>query len=194
MLLVALAMFGDLLLRLALHAEHPRLLGRPGRRRVPADDDADHPDRADRRQGVRPIRLALADDRRDGAARRAAALLLARSAPTSTFWNLLPGLLVGGARDGADDDADARPPRSRAVPVDKSGVGSAVLNAMRQVGGSVGIALMGAIVADRGSGRSPASRRSSPASSERSSSPPLIAFAGSIVARSRSSRRGDACP
>ena len=42
---------------------------------------------------------------------------------------------------------------TRAVPVHKSGVGSAVLNAMRQVGGSVGIALMGAIVADQASGR-----------------------------------------
>ena len=33
------------------------------------------------------------------------------------------------------------------VPVDKAGVGSAVLNSMRQVGGSLGIALIGAIVA-----------------------------------------------
>jgi ABC-type Fe3+ transport system permease subunit len=37
----------------------------------------------------------------------------------------------------------------RALPVDKSGVGSAVLNAFRQVGGSVGIALIGAIMAHR---------------------------------------------
>jgi hypothetical protein len=35
----------------------------------------------------------------------------------------------------------------RALPVDKSGVGSAVLNAFRQVGGSMGIAIMGAIMA-----------------------------------------------
>ena len=34
-----------------------------------------------------------------------------------------------------------------AVPVDKAGVGSAVLNSARQVGGSLGIAVMGAIVA-----------------------------------------------
>jgi hypothetical protein len=33
------------------------------------------------------------------------------------------------------------------VPHDKAGVGSAVLNSMRQVGGSLGIAIMGAIVA-----------------------------------------------
>ena len=33
------------------------------------------------------------------------------------------------------------------VPVDKAGVGSAVLNSSRQVGGSLGIALIGAIMA-----------------------------------------------
>src|SRR5947209_13375256 len=33
------------------------------------------------------------------------------------------------------------------VRADKAGVGSAVLNSMRQVGGSLGIAIMGAIVA-----------------------------------------------
>jgi hypothetical protein len=33
------------------------------------------------------------------------------------------------------------------VAVDKAGAGSAVLNSMRQVGGSLGIAVMGAIVA-----------------------------------------------
>jgi NaMN:DMB phosphoribosyltransferase len=37
----------------------------------------------------------------------------------------------------------------RSVPVDKSGVGSAVLNAARQVGGSMGIAVMGAIIASQ---------------------------------------------
>jgi hypothetical protein len=35
------------------------------------------------------------------------------------------------------------------VPVDKAGVGSAVLNAFRQVGGSLGIAVMGAVVASQ---------------------------------------------
>ena len=33
------------------------------------------------------------------------------------------------------------------VPVDKAGVGSAVINSMRQVGGSLGIAIMGSLVA-----------------------------------------------
>jgi hypothetical protein len=36
-----------------------------------------------------------------------------------------------------------------AVPVDKAGVGSAVINSMRQVGGSLGIALMGSLVASQ---------------------------------------------
>jgi hypothetical protein len=35
------------------------------------------------------------------------------------------------------------------VAVDKAGVGSAVLNAFRQVGGSLGIAIMGAVVASQ---------------------------------------------
>jgi MFS family permease len=64
----------------------------------------------------------------------------------SSFWNLFPALLVGGA-----GMAMAMTPTTAAamaaVPVDKAGVGSGVLNSMRQVGGSLGIAVMGAIVA-----------------------------------------------
>ena len=66
----------------------------------------------------------------------------------ATFWHLLPGLLIGGF-----GMAMTMPPSSaaamRAVPVEKAGVGSAVLNACRQVGGSTGIALMGAIMASQ---------------------------------------------
>jgi EmrB/QacA subfamily drug resistance transporter len=64
----------------------------------------------------------------------------------SNFWDLLPGLIVGGFGMGFV----MTPTTSAAmgsVPVDKAGVGSAVLNSMRQVGGSLGIAVMGAIVA-----------------------------------------------
>jgi EmrB/QacA subfamily drug resistance transporter len=64
----------------------------------------------------------------------------------STFWNLLPGLLVGGVGMALVMTPSAAA-AVRALPVDKSGVGSAVLNAFRQVGGSMGIALMGAIMA-----------------------------------------------
>ncbi|MDX6514700.1 MAG: hypothetical protein QOH73_366, partial [Gaiellaceae bacterium] len=35
------------------------------------------------------------------------------------------------------------------VPVDKAGVGSAIINCMRQVGGSLGVAIMGALMATR---------------------------------------------
>jgi EmrB/QacA subfamily drug resistance transporter len=65
----------------------------------------------------------------------------------STFWDVLPGLLLGGVGMSL-----AMTPTTAAamgsVPVDKAGVGSAVLNSMRQVGGSLGIAVMGAIVAE----------------------------------------------
>ena len=53
-----------LLLRLPLCPEHPRLLGDPGRRHVPADDDPDHHRGAAGRASVRPDRVTVADGRR----------------------------------------------------------------------------------------------------------------------------------
>ena len=64
----------------------------------------------------------------------------------ATFWNLLPAFLVGGIGMALTMTPSAAA-ATRSVPVDKAGVGSAVLNASRQVGGSLGIAIMGAIVA-----------------------------------------------
>src|SRR5207237_9972970 len=64
----------------------------------------------------------------------------------SSFWNILPGLIVGGfgmALTVAPTTAAAM----GSIPVAKAGVGSAVINSMRQVGGSLGIAVMGAVVA-----------------------------------------------
>ena len=66
----------------------------------------------------------------------------------STFWTLLPGLALGGigmSMTMTPGTAAA----TRAVPVEKAGVGAAVLNAFRQVGGSTGIALMGAIMSQK---------------------------------------------
>jgi EmrB/QacA subfamily drug resistance transporter len=61
------------------------------------------------------------------------------------FWNLLPGMITGGFGMSL-----AMTPTAaaviRAVPTAKAGVGSATLNSMRQVGGALGIALMGAIM------------------------------------------------
>jgi EmrB/QacA subfamily drug resistance transporter len=73
-------------------------------------------------------------------------LLFSRLDVNSSFWNILPGLVTGGfgmALSMTPTTAAAM----GSVPVDKAGVGSAVLNSMRQVGGSLGIAVMGAIVA-----------------------------------------------
>jgi EmrB/QacA subfamily drug resistance transporter len=73
-------------------------------------------------------------------------LIFSRLGLDSTWWNLFPGLIVGGV-----GMALTMTPTTAAamgsVEVDKAGVGSAVLNSMRQVGGSLGIAIMGAIVA-----------------------------------------------
>ncbi|MBA2460159.1 MAG: MFS transporter [Actinobacteria bacterium] len=70
----------------------------------------------------------------------------------SSFWNLLPGMLVGGVGMALTMTPSAAA-AVRSVAVDKSGVGSAVLNAFRQVGGSIGIALMGALMAHEAAGR-----------------------------------------
>ena len=76
----------------------------------------------------------------------ASLLSFSRLGVDSSFWDILPGLILGGIGMSL-----AMTPTTAAamgsVPVDKAGVGSAVLNSMRQVGGSLGIALMGAIVA-----------------------------------------------
>ncbi len=69
----------------------------------------------------------------------------------ATFWQLLPALLLGGVGMALTMTPSAAA-ATRAVPVDKAGVGSAVLNASRQVGGSIGIALMGAIMAHEAGG------------------------------------------
>jgi predicted MFS family arabinose efflux permease len=62
------------------------------------------------------------------------------------YTTLVPAMLIGGV-----GLASVMSPSSAAalggVPVDRAGVGSAVVNTSRQVGGSIGIALMGAIVA-----------------------------------------------
>jgi EmrB/QacA subfamily drug resistance transporter len=72
----------------------------------------------------------------------------------STFWTLLPAFLVGGVGMAMTMTPSAAA-ATRSVSVDKAGVGSAVLNAARQVGGAMGIAIMGAIVAHAAGGQRP---------------------------------------
>ncbi len=75
-------------------------------------------------------------------------LVFAQLQPDSSYWLLLPGMLLGGF-----GMAITMSPMTAAalssVPVDKAGVGSGMLNTFRQVGGSLGIALMGAILASQ---------------------------------------------
>jgi EmrB/QacA subfamily drug resistance transporter len=75
-------------------------------------------------------------------------VLFAQLDAGSGFWEIVPGLVSGGlgmALTMTPTTAAAM----GAVAVDKAGVGSAVLNCSRQVGGSLGIAVMGAIVASQ---------------------------------------------
>jgi EmrB/QacA subfamily drug resistance transporter len=75
--------------------------------------------------------------------------LFSRLHAGSDFWDLLPAMLVGGFGMAMSMSPLASAAMG-SVPVDKAGVGSAVINSMRQVGGSIGIALTGAIIASRG--------------------------------------------
>jgi EmrB/QacA subfamily drug resistance transporter len=76
----------------------------------------------------------------------ASLLFFSRLDVGSSWWAIFPGLILGGLGMSL-----AMTPTTtaamHAVPVDKAGVGSAVINSMRQVGGSLGIAVLGAVVA-----------------------------------------------
>ncbi len=74
-------------------------------------------------------------------------LVFAQLQTDSSYLLLLPGMILGGF-----GMAITMTPMTAAalssVPPDKAGVGSGMLNTFRQVGGSIGIALMGAILAN----------------------------------------------
>jgi EmrB/QacA subfamily drug resistance transporter len=107
-------------------------------------------------------------------------LYFSRLGVDETFWDLLPGLLTGGLGMALVMTPGAAA-AVRSVPVDQAGVGSAVLNACRQVGGSLGIAVIGAIIAAQVDGR-----RTPEAFVDGFSTAlvvaALIAFAGAVVA------------
>jgi EmrB/QacA subfamily drug resistance transporter len=75
-------------------------------------------------------------------------LLLSTVTLHSSFWHMLPAFILGGL-----GMSFVMTPMSAAAmgaaPVDKAGVASGVLNTFRQVGVALGIAITGAIVADR---------------------------------------------
>ncbi len=73
-------------------------------------------------------------------------VIFAQLDTASGFWNILPGLLIGGVGMALTMSPMTSAALS-AVSVDKAGVASGVLNTFRQVGGSLGIAVGGAILA-----------------------------------------------
>jgi EmrB/QacA subfamily drug resistance transporter len=73
-------------------------------------------------------------------------LYLSRLGVHESYWALVPAMVLGGLGMPAVM-TPATAAALSGVPVDKAGVGSAVLNSSRQVGGSLGIALIGAIMA-----------------------------------------------
>ena len=144
-LLVSLGMFGVFFF-VSLYVQNVLgLLADEVRRDLPADDDPDHPDRPDRREALRPDRRPLADGWRHGAL-GVSLLLYQRIGLHSTFWTLLPSLILGGI-GMAMTMSPMTSVAMASVPVDKAGVGSGVLNSFRQIGGALGIAVMGAILA-----------------------------------------------
>ena len=79
-------------------------------------------------------------------------LYLSRVGIHETYLSLVPAMVLGGAGMACVMSPGTAAAMS-GVPVDKAGVGSAVVNTSRQVGGSIGIALMGAIMAHEIAGR-----------------------------------------
>src|SRR5438270_7236906 len=73
-------------------------------------------------------------------------LFYQRAGVHTGFLTLLPSMLLGGV-GMAMTMSPMTSVAMGSVPVDKAGVGSGVLNSFRQIGGALGIAVMGAIVA-----------------------------------------------
>jgi MFS family permease len=73
-------------------------------------------------------------------------LLYQRAGVDTGFLTLLPSMILGGV-GMAMTMSPMTSVAMGSVPVDKAGVGSGVLNSFRQVGGALGIAIIGAIVA-----------------------------------------------
>jgi hypothetical protein len=114
-----------------------------------------------------------------------ALLLLSGLDVHSGFWNVVPGYVLGGLGVGL-----TMTPMTIAVlgsvPVEKSGVASGVLNSFRQVGGALGVAVLGAIVAAQIHGLKPIDPRFGPAFVDGFQRAlfiaALVSFAGAVAA------------
>jgi EmrB/QacA subfamily drug resistance transporter len=73
------------------------------------------------------------------------AVLALRASVEGGYWSILPGLVIMGAGNGL-----AMTPSTEAItaslPVDKQGVASALNDTSREIGGAVGVALLGSIL------------------------------------------------
>jgi EmrB/QacA subfamily drug resistance transporter len=111
-------------------------------------------------------------------------LLYQRIGVETSYWVLLPPMLVGGV-GMALTMSPMTSAAMASVPIDKAGVGSGVLNSFRQVGGSLGIAVMGAIVAgyiDPSASRIAATQQYVDGLKAALIASALIAFAAAVVA------------
>jgi EmrB/QacA subfamily drug resistance transporter len=111
-------------------------------------------------------------------------LLWQRIGLHSSYWVLLPPMVIGGV-GMAMTMSPMTSAAMQSVPTDKAGVGSGVLNSFRQVGGSLGIALMGAILASyqvAGASRPEAARNFVDGLHAALITSACIAFAAAIVA------------
>jgi EmrB/QacA subfamily drug resistance transporter len=83
-----------------------------------------------------------------------AMVAMSRLDESAGFWNIAPWLLVGGAGFGA-----LMPPMTATIlesaDVDKAGVASGTMQVFRQLGGGLGVAIMGAIVTAKLNGLTP---------------------------------------
>jgi EmrB/QacA subfamily drug resistance transporter len=122
-------------------------------------------------------------------------VLFSRLGLDSGFWNMFPALVLGGLGMALTMTPMTAAAMS-AVPVAKAGVGSGVLNTFRQVGGALGIAVMGAILTsqstqalERGATRPEAFLDGFQLSLEVAA---VVAFCGAIVAAATIRRVGQA--
>jgi MFS family permease len=70
----------------------------------------------------------------------------------ASYWSLVPGMVLGGIGI-ASVMSPATAAALSGVPVTRAGIASAVVNTARQLGGAMGIALLGAVVAHEVAGR-----------------------------------------
>jgi EmrB/QacA subfamily drug resistance transporter len=73
-------------------------------------------------------------------------LLVSRLEGDWGFWQLLPGLALAGVGFGLTVPASTTVALAR-LPDERAGLGSGILNSFRQLGGALGIAVVGAIIA-----------------------------------------------